>query len=149
MHDKVFNNLKEIQQEMLKILSEVSSLTQYPIRVDHNNLNNKWNPKCDIFAIDNKLFIVFEISGIDKNDLAYSVNNDYLKIHGKRYCEYQSKKVSFYNMEIETGEFERKVNFPDLKIDIENFKVKYEEGFLKFIFNIIEIQEKIIHIKID
>jgi len=149
MRDKLFNNLKDIQQEMLKIVSEVNTLTQYPLAIDQNNLGNNWLPRCDIFSINNKLYIVFEASGISKKDLSYSINDNFLKVNGKRNCEYQYKKVSFYNMEIESGEFERKVYFPDVKVDIKNPEIKYEDGFLKFIFDIKEEEVQIIRIHIE
>ncbi|HPM00633.1 MAG TPA: Hsp20 family protein [Candidatus Cloacimonadota bacterium] len=149
MRDKLFNNLKEIQQEMLKIVSEVSTLTQYPMTLDQNNIDSHWVPHCDMFSIADKLYIILEIANINHNELRYSINENFIKVNGKRNCEYQYKNVSFYNMEIESGDFERKIYFPDLNIDIHHPEIKYEEGFLKFVFPIKEDKVQVIHIQID
>ncbi len=149
MRDKIFNNLKEIQHEMLRILGEVSSLTQYPLSIDHHNMDNKWHPRLDMFAIDDKLFIILELSGIDKQSLNFSTSEEYIKINGTRPCAYQCKDVSFYNMEIESGEFERKIYLPDLELEKMEPKITYLNGFLKLEFQIKIKEEKTFHIIVE
>lgn len=149
MRDRIFNNLKEIQHEMLRILGEVSSLTQYPLSVDHHNLDNKWHPRFDMFAHDDLLVIIVELAGIEKQSLQFSYSEDYIKISGHRPCAYQSKDVSFYNMEIESGEFERKIYLPDLDIDKTEPRISYLEGFLKIEFPMKPKEEKVYHIIVE
>ncbi|MGB4260824.1 MAG: Hsp20/alpha crystallin family protein, partial [Candidatus Cloacimonas acidaminovorans] len=55
--------------------------------------------------------------------------------------------VCYYNMEIETGRFDRKIFFPDLNIDKDNPKITYINGILRIAFNLAPIVERIIPVQ--
>ncbi len=144
MRDKIFDNLIGIQKEMLKIIGEVSSLTGSPIAIEEA-IDDIWHPKCDVFQIENQLIILVELAGVPKEEISISVTKEYVRIAGSRKMT-NSCVSCYYNMEIETGCFDRRVFFPDISIDKENPSVSYENGILKLSFEITPSVERLIKI---
>ena len=68
MNDKIFSNLKGIQREMLKLLGEVSSLTNSPLAIEEA-LDEVWHPKCDVYQTDSEWVIVVELAGVEKDEI--------------------------------------------------------------------------------
>jgi HSP20 family molecular chaperone IbpA len=132
MHDKIFDNLLGIQREMLKILGEVNSLTN--------------NPHCDMYQTDTEWIIIMELAGMNKHDISIVITDEYIRISGDRVLPAVSCRMSYLNMEIETGKFERRIFFPMSPIDRDNPKVTYENGFLRIAYTLLPIVERIIEI---
>ncbi|MDP2173623.1 MAG: Hsp20/alpha crystallin family protein [Candidatus Cloacimonadaceae bacterium] len=145
MHDKIFNNLIGIQREMLKILGEVSSLTNSPLAIE-DAIDDFWHPKCDVFQTDTEFVIIVELAGVDKDEISIACTDEFLRISGTRCFPNLTCGTSYYSMEIETGRFERRVYFPDVKIDRESPKVQYINGILRISFAISPVLERIIPI---
>ncbi|MDI9572845.1 MAG: Hsp20/alpha crystallin family protein, partial [Candidatus Cloacimonadota bacterium] len=69
------------------------------------------------------------------------------RISGNRGFPNSNTTVCYYNMEIETGRFDRKIFFPDLNIDKDNPKITYINGILRIAFNLAPIVERIIPVQ--
>ncbi len=148
MRDKLFQDLKDIQKEMVRILGEVNTLASGPMAVTHE-MEDTWKPHCDVFRDDKELIILFDLAGVNKKSVHISTSREYLKISGERIpCE-SCDDLYYYTMEIETGRFERKVYFPDVNINRDAPKVTYDEGFLRVVFPIVPAREKTIEVEID
>lgn len=146
MRDKIFNNLRGIQREMLKILGEVNSLTTNPHTLE-DELDEHWHPHCDVFQTDTEWIIIVELAGMDKKDINIITTDEYIRISGERILPSINCQIVYYNMEIETGKFERHVFFPLTAIDRDNPKVTYEQGLLRIAYPLQPIVERIIEIK--
>lgn len=146
MRDKVFDNLLGIQKEMLKILGEVNSLTSNPNALEEA-LDDVWHPKCDVFQTDNEWIIIVELAGMDKKNISLITTDDYIRITGERTLPTPNCQVCYFNMEIETGKFERRIFFPMTAIDKDNPVVTYDNGLLKIAFSLKPVVERIIEIK--
>ncbi len=146
MHDTIFTNLKGIRREMLKILGEVSSLANGSLALE-DALDDYWHPKCDVYQTSDEWVIVVELAGVEKDEISISLTQDYLRISGNRSFASCGDTMCYYNMEIETGRFDRRIYFPDLKIDKENPKVSYVNGILRIAFALSPTIERLIPIE--
>jgi len=144
----IYKDLRNLQNEMIKIVGEFNDLTNSTMRV-HNMSDNLWQPKCDVFSTDFEFYIIVDIAGVEKDSIKININEKHVIISGQRQFEINSKNICYYNMEIETGKFERKIPFPDSEIDKNNPTVNYYNGFLKIVFGIIPNEEKTIWINIE
>jgi HSP20 family protein len=146
MQSRIYTNLRGIRREMLKILGEVSSLTDNPIAIE-DAIDDVWHPNCDVYQTDEHWIVLVELAGVDKDEISISVTPEYLRISGLRNLHSENCHTSYQSMEIETGRFERRVFFPDLSLDKENPKVQYREGILRIAFTIQATVERIIPIE--
>lgn len=145
MHEKIYTNLIGIQREMLKILGEVSSLTNSPLAIE-DAIDDFWHPKCDVFQTDTEWVIVVELAGVNKDEICISASSEYLRISGTRQFPNPGCYTSYYSMEIETGDFDRRIFFPDLNIDREHPRVQYVDGILRIAFPLNPVIERVIPI---
>lgn len=145
MKDSLYTNLLGIQRAMLKVLGDVSSLTSSPIAVE-DAIDDYWHPKCDVFETSTHWVIVMELAGVEKDEISITLTEDYLRISGTRIFSNAGDRASYYNMEIETGNFDRRISLPDTPIEKDNPKVQYIDGMLRIAFPLAPIVERIIPI---
>ena len=146
MKEKVFDNLMGIQREMLKIIGEVSSLTGNPIAIE-DAIDDNWHPKCDVYQTNTHWIIVAELAGVIKDEISLSITKEYIRIAGFRDLCKDDCATCYYNLEIEAGNFDRRIFFPDIMMDRDNPKVTYKDGILRIAFEIVPQVERIITIQ--
>jgi HSP20 family protein len=105
-----------------------------------------WHPKCDVFQTDTHWIVVAELAGVEKDEISISVSPEYLRISGSRSFPSTNCPISYYNMEIETGHFERRIYFPEIALDKDNPQVSYINGMLRIAFALSPVVERIIPI---
>ncbi len=147
MKDDIFDDLKDLQKEMIDLLGQVNSLTTGPSFIPNKNVESYWQPNYDAYEIDNKFVIIVELAGVDKKDINIALSSDYIRISGERKLISDVDGLCYYNLEIETGKFQRTINIRDLPLDLEHYKVSFTNGLLRLEFNIKELEEKIITIE--
>lgn len=146
MRDKIFTNLLGIHREMLKILGEVNSLNSNPAAIEEA-IDDYWHPKCDVFQTDTEWVIIVELAGMKKSDINITTTDEYIRISGERTLPTPTCKVCYYNMEIETGKFDRRIYFSETAITKDEPKVTYEDGLLRIAYPLEPVVERIIEIK--
>jgi HSP20 family molecular chaperone IbpA len=146
MRDKIVTNIAGIQREMLKLIGEVSALTNNPLAIE-DAIDEVWHPKCDVFQTDSEWVVIAELAGVEKNEISISVSPDYLRISGIRSFPATNCPLCYYNMEIETGHFERRIYFPDASIEKDKPKVSYINGILRIAFTLAPVVERIIPVQ--
>jgi HSP20 family protein len=139
MKKNIYTQLRDIENGMNDLLSAMSSLTHNKYTFN-DNCEEKWTPNCDVYISANKLHIIVELAGIDKESMQIKLTDKELLLVGNRDFKLPSSDVCYYYMEIETGAFERVIRFPEVKVDIENVTTKLEKGMLKIVLNISEYQ---------
>jgi HSP20 family protein len=145
VNEKIFRNLRGIQHEMMKILGEVSSLTHHPM---HQGIMDEiWHPRCDVFETDTEFCVILELAGVEKSAITITTTEEYIRIAGKRSIFSPNRNLCYHNMEIETGEFDKKIYYPASPIDKSQPKVTYENGMLSLMYPLHQMQEQIIHIE--
>ena len=145
MRDKIFANLVGIQKEMLKLIGEVSSLRGNSLSLE-DAIDDIWHPKCDVYQTDDEWIIVVELAGLMKEEISISITKEYVRISGSRALSCPGNS-SYYIMEIETGRFDRRLFFPDVALDKDNPKVRYENGILRLVFKMSPQIERVIPIE--
>ncbi len=145
MREKLFSNLVGIQREMLKLIGEVNSLNGGPDALE-DAIDDSWHPRCDVFMTENEWIVVAELAGLEKDEIAISLSPEYLRISGSRNFPPKNGPLSYFNMEIETGRFERKIFFPDIRVDRGNPRVSYINGILRVAFSLKPVVERVIPI---
>jgi len=95
-----------------------------------------WQPNTDIYETSNGLIVKIELAGVHQKDIDITYNKNSLTIKGKRHDYSVPDRVQCRQIEINYGEFERKIfieNGLDYTIDSDNIKATYKNGML-FIF---------------
>jgi hypothetical protein len=83
MRERIYSNIVGLQREMLKLIGEVTSLTDNPLALE-DAIDEVWHPKCDVFQTDTEWIVIAELAGVEKDDIAISVTPEYLRISGTR-----------------------------------------------------------------
>jgi len=78
MRTKIFTNLVGLHREMLKLIGEVSALTDSPLALE-DAIDDVWHPKCDVFQTDTQWVVIAEMAGIEKEDINISISPEYDK----------------------------------------------------------------------
>ncbi len=148
MKKTILEDILSLQKEVIRLMNELSTTPSKTLSLEHAGENN-WQPHCDIYRSKDKLFIIFDISGIDKESVKIRTSQEYLIISGQRYLAAEGVDPSYYTMEIESGHFERIIYFPEIPLNYDNPDVNYKDGLLKITFDIALKKEKIFEVEIE
>ena len=96
----------------------------YPAKAGHN-----WVPAVDIRENDISFILTADIPGLTKSDIDLLVEDNTLKISGKR--EYNNKdcNVEYHYKERTHGSFQRTFKLP-ISVDEENISATFKSGIL-------------------
>jgi HSP20 family molecular chaperone IbpA len=147
MKKTVFEDILNLQREVIRLMNEISTFPHKNLSLN-NNADNLWQPHCDVYRTLDKLYVIFDISGIDKNSVKIRTSQEYLIISGQRFLAAEGTDPSYYTMEIESGHFERLVYFPEVPLDYEHPEVFYQDGLLKITFDLAMQKEQVFEIEI-
>jgi HSP20 family protein len=89
-----------------------------------------WTPQIDVFETPQEVFITAEIAGVEKDDLDVEINQQAIRISGRRAPRPHVDQASFRLAEIQYGHFERTLNLP-APIDPEVVSATYTNGLLQ------------------
>ncbi|MCK5255782.1 MAG: Hsp20/alpha crystallin family protein, partial [Deltaproteobacteria bacterium] len=83
------------------------------------------------------------ISGMSKENINVTMENDLLKISGTRPDYSPSTKMRLHQMEIDYGNFQRIVKI-SLPIDTKNILAQYKEGFLQITLPKVKLKQPVV-----
>jgi HSP20 family protein len=86
-----------------------------------------WSPPTDVYETENNYVVRVEIAGMQEEDFAITVENNFLTISGSR--PDVPERRAYQQMEIRFGKFETVVGMPG-PLDLETSSAEYKEGFL-------------------
>lgn len=86
-------------------------------------------PATDIEETDKEFRIVFELPGMEKNDIKVSVEDNVLTVSGERKERSEEKNKNFVRSEIRCGSFSRSFSLPRT-VDVQNVAADYKDGLL-------------------
>jgi HSP20 family protein len=89
-----------------------------------------WAPNTDVYLNEDGLVIRVELSGMRREDLEITVENQQLRISGHRSDGCRTGKCSFVVMEINYGPFETILDLP-AGYDLSKASASYHNGFLR------------------
>lgn len=88
-----------------------------------------WQPPVDIFERPDRIVLVVELPGVDKEDLDVYVERDILKITGVRPKRIPEGTQHVHQMEIAYGHFARFVKLPACA-DVDHIEAQFKDGYL-------------------
>lgn len=92
--------------------------------------NAVWEPPVDLFASEEKVYLVAELPGVAGVDTNVRVGSRSVRIHGtKRPPDRVRRGVSFYESQIPYGRFEKRVSLP-YAVNPDGIKVEFRDGVL-------------------
>ncbi len=86
-------------------------------------------PRVNIRETDDDISLVFELPGVDQNDVKVTIENNVLTVAGERKAVESDEKVTYTRNEIASGEFSRSFTLPRT-VDTDSVKADYKNGLL-------------------
>ncbi|MEZ4103800.1 MAG: Hsp20/alpha crystallin family protein [Candidatus Paceibacterota bacterium] len=84
----------------------------------------------DVYEDGQNLVAEMNVPGLKADDIDVEVEDNYLRISGRREEMQEKKEKSHYVKEIRRGSFERVVQLPDM-VEQEKVEAEYKDGVLK------------------
>lgn len=84
----------------------------------------------DVYEDGQNLVAEMNVPGLKADDIDVEVEDNYLRIAGRREETQEKKEKSHYSKEIRRGSFERVVQLPDM-VEQEKVEAEYKDGVLK------------------
>ena len=89
-----------------------------------------WTPAVDISELEDRYEIVVELAGVRRADIELYTEGNQLVVTGWRGDPGPREKVRVHQMEIEEGQFRRRIFLPE-HVDAEKITARFREGFLR------------------
>ncbi|MBN2713858.1 MAG: Hsp20/alpha crystallin family protein [Planctomycetes bacterium] len=89
-----------------------------------------WQPPADVFETEDGFVILMEMAGVKAQDLTIKISDRAVRVKGVRRELCPRCKLSYLQMEIHHGQFERQVIFND-DINSEKCCARLEDGMLE------------------
>jgi len=105
-----------------------------------------FSPPTNVYEDDENFIILIEIAGVKKENVKVEILGNSVIISGVREDPILSGVVTFHNLEINFGRFEKIIHINEA-IDADGAKVSYFNGFLKI--EIPKKRKRIFEIKIE
>lgn len=93
-----------------------------------------WDLVSDMYEEDGKFVVEMHAAGIKPENIDIEVNENMLRISGKREEEQENKGKYFFRKEIHRGEFERTFVLP-VYVQPETSEATFENGILKVVLH--------------
>lgn len=100
-----------------------------PAGVFPRQTSGTWRPPIDVFEAQDRVVIVAELAGMDREEIEISLEGDVVVIRGNRPDRTAREQRSFHEAHIAYGTFAAEVHVPG-SIDVERATATYENGFL-------------------
>lgn len=119
-----FDKLADHVWEMMKEL-EKSNLF-------HLSSSPEWRPRLNLYETPDTFLVCVELAGVQREKIDVRAENGALFVSGVRErpeLPLSASEVSVHLMEIDSGQFQRKVAIP-LDVDIDSIRATYRHGYL-------------------
>jgi len=89
-----------------------------------------WTPAVDISELEDRYEIIMELAGVRREDIELYTEGNQLVVTGWRGDPGPREKVRIHQMEIEEGQFRRRILLPE-HVDAEKITARFREGLLR------------------
>ncbi len=138
-------NLQVLQQEMNRMFDH---FFRGDILDDGTSLTQLWVPAVDIHESEDAFIITAELSGIKKNDVKITVDNNVITIRGEKKNEQETKSVNTHRVERSYGSFERSFTLPK-SVKADAIDARFDDGVLTVTLpKTEEAKQKLIEVKV-
>jgi HSP20 family protein len=113
-----FIELRRMQSEMNRLYSGVGATTARDF------------PPINIWLGENSVVLTAELSGVSRDDVAMSLQEDVLTLEGKREPKLKQENVNWQRRERAYGTFSRAVQLP-FRADADKVQARFNNGILE------------------
>jgi HSP20 family protein len=126
-------DIDKLQEEIEELFSDLWHVPRFV------GMRRGFRPNVDSFRTDDprELVVVIDLPGVDPSSLELVVGERTLAIAGERRRPQVGKCVSYEQMEIEYGSFNRRVHLPE-NVDPGQAHARYEHGVVTIMLPITE-----------
>jgi HSP20 family protein len=118
-------------RELMNLQDEINRLFREVFRArPEEEMAGGWTPAADIYENTDGLEILFDLPGINKNEIHVSVEKNVLTVSGERRLEHEAHPESYHRVERPYGRFSRSFTLSP-NMDIENISAEYRDGVLR------------------
>ena len=121
----LFDELDDLHWDMERLFHSLFN-PRHPL---HLLAERRWKPLTDVYEMDGEVVIKIELPGVQKEEIALTLEGRQLVIRGTRTNPLPKCGIVYHQMEINYGEFERILILPQT-MDMEHIKAELKEGFL-------------------
>lgn len=89
-----------------------------------------WFPAADVYETASALIVCIDVSGMEPDTLAVTVEESRVTVSGRRGYEPQDRVANIHQLEIERGVFERTIHLPK-NVDVSGAVSESRNGFLQ------------------
>ena len=130
---EAFDLFGDWQPEMRRYWADVWPLAPLAFRrtlAGTGQLPTPWTPRADVFEKDGAIVVKAELPGVNKEDIAITLDDGDLVIRGERKAEHEVKEDAYYRMERTYGSFQRRLALP-AGVEPEKIEASYADGVLQ------------------
>jgi HSP20 family protein len=126
-------DVDQLQQELEELFSDMWQVPGFA------GLRRGFRPHVDCYRSDEPpaVTVVVDLAGIDPDDVEVVVSERTVLIHGERRRSAFACRVSYRQMEIEYGPFQRRITLAE-DVDPEAAEATYEQGLLRVVMPLAE-----------
>ncbi len=118
----------------VRIHDEIDGLWEKMTVEAFPSLRGAWRPLYDLFITRNRLVLIVEVPGVEKDDMTISISPRGVLVQGRRKAvKLITEGKIFYNLEIPYGRFERRIPFP-IEVQVNKVKIKVANGLVTLTF---------------
>jgi len=123
--ENIFKQMDVVASEMENLFYHLFS----PRDPGKSVCQHAWSPLSDVYETADKLIVKMEIAGVSRDDIGISLDADSLIIRGVRRDRAPAEIISYHQMEVNYGYFERVFHLrPGVRQ--EDITAHFEDGFL-------------------
>jgi len=121
-----FRELMNLQEEINRLFREV-----FRTRPEEE-VAGGWTPAVDIYENTEGMELLFDLPGINKDEVQVSVEKNVLTVSGERRLEHEDRPESYHRVERPYGRFSRSFTLSP-NMDLENISAEYRDGVLRIV----------------
>jgi HSP20 family molecular chaperone IbpA len=128
-------DVDDLRGEIQELFAELWQVPRY------SGLRHRFRPQCDCFRTDDPptLHVVVELAGVDPGSVRVTAAGRALVVAGRRERPHVAG-ARYRQMEIEYGEFERRVELGE-DVDAAQASASYERGLLRIVIPLENVHE--------
>lgn len=121
--NKSFRDLQDITDEMDQMFGQLA-------RQGRPKWGRVWRPNTDVFESPEEMIILVELAGVRRDEVQLTVKGNILRLVGERAIFKDKADMSYRNMEVNFGPFERHIYLHE-SVDPDSIQAHYKDGFLE------------------
>ena len=98
--------------------------------IDYNDSDKVWSPRVDVFETEEEFLDSAELTGVRKEDVKVTIQDNVLSLIGKKRKENEEKDENIYRREPIYGDFKRSIPLPG-EVKANKIQANFKDGVLK------------------